>query len=111
MMTVPFFCPESVLLPRNQNLRSIYVMLVAVAMFSLMDTAMKLLSAHYPAMQVTALRALSSLPPQQLRHAQRHQRIHSTADGIMPCGITCAFPVRVQTVPVQMVGLAWASST
>ena len=32
------------------------------AMFSLMDTAMKLLSAHYPAMQVTALRALSSLP-------------------------------------------------
>ena len=62
MMTVPFFCPESVLLPRNQNLRSIYVMLIAVAMFSLMDTAMKLLSAHYPAMQVTALRALSSLP-------------------------------------------------
>jgi drug/metabolite transporter (DMT)-like permease len=37
-------------------------MLVAVAMFSLMDTAMKLLSAHYPPMQVTALRALSSLP-------------------------------------------------
>nr|WP_315394881.1 DMT family transporter [uncultured Duganella sp.] len=37
-------------------------MLAAVAMFSFMDTAMKLLSAHYPAMQVTALRALSSLP-------------------------------------------------
>ena len=37
-------------------------MLIAVAMFSLMDTAMKLLSAHYPAMQVTALRSLSSLP-------------------------------------------------
>ncbi|MEB0140485.1 MULTISPECIES: DMT family transporter [unclassified Undibacterium] len=37
-------------------------MLIAVAMFSLMDMAMKLLSAHYPAMQVTALRALSSLP-------------------------------------------------
>ncbi|HEV7814991.1 MAG TPA: DMT family transporter [Janthinobacterium sp.] len=37
-------------------------MLAAVAMFSLMDTAMKLLSAHYPAMQVTALRALTSLP-------------------------------------------------
>ena len=37
-------------------------MLFAVAMFSLMDTAMKLLSATYPAMQVTALRALSSLP-------------------------------------------------
>jgi drug/metabolite transporter (DMT)-like permease len=37
-------------------------MLTAVAMFSFMDTSMKLLSAHYPAMQVTALRSLSSLP-------------------------------------------------
>ncbi|MES2901861.1 MAG: DMT family transporter [Pseudomonadota bacterium] len=37
-------------------------MLLAVAMFSLMDTAMKLLSEHYPAMQVAALRALVSLP-------------------------------------------------
>ncbi len=44
------------------NLRSIYAMLIAVAMFSLMDTAMKLLAATYPPMQVTALRALSSLP-------------------------------------------------
>ena len=46
----------------NGNLRSIYAMLIAVAMFSLMDTAMKLLSQHYPAVQVAALRALSSLP-------------------------------------------------
>ena len=46
----------------NGNLRSIYAMLIAAAVFSLMDTAMKLLSAHYPAMQVTALRALTSLP-------------------------------------------------
>lgn len=37
-------------------------MLIAVAMFSLMDTAMKILSATYPALQVTALRSLSSLP-------------------------------------------------
>jgi len=37
-------------------------MLIAVAMFSLMDMSMKILSARYPAMQVTALRALSSLP-------------------------------------------------
>jgi drug/metabolite transporter (DMT)-like permease len=44
------------------NLRSIYAMLIAVAMFSLMDTSMKLLSVRYPAMQVAALRALSSLP-------------------------------------------------
>jgi drug/metabolite transporter (DMT)-like permease len=44
------------------NLRSIRAMLIAVAMFSVMDTSMKLLSAHYPAMQVAALRCLSSLP-------------------------------------------------
>jgi drug/metabolite transporter (DMT)-like permease len=44
------------------NLRSIYAMLVAVVMFSLMDTTMKLLAAHFPAMQVAALRCLSSLP-------------------------------------------------
>ncbi|MEH6435347.1 DMT family transporter [Massilia sp. DD77] len=37
-------------------------MLLAVFMFALMDTAMKLLSARYPAIQVAALRALSSLP-------------------------------------------------
>jgi drug/metabolite transporter (DMT)-like permease len=47
---------------RSENMRSIYAMLVAVAMFSLMDTAMKLLTAQFPAMQVAALRALSSLP-------------------------------------------------
>jgi drug/metabolite transporter (DMT)-like permease len=44
------------------NLRSIYAMLAAVLMFSIMDTAMKLLAAHYPALQVAALRSLSSLP-------------------------------------------------
>ena len=44
------------------NLRSIYAMLAAVVFFSMMDTCMKLLSAHYPALQVAALRSLSSLP-------------------------------------------------
>jgi drug/metabolite transporter (DMT)-like permease len=38
------------------------MMLIAVVMFSLMDTSMKLLSADYPAMQVASLRALASLP-------------------------------------------------
>lgn len=47
---------------RSGNLRSIYAMLIAVVMFSLMDVAMKLLSEHFPAMQVAALRALVSLP-------------------------------------------------
>ncbi len=48
--------------PPHGQLRSIYAMLLAVAMFSLMDMAMKLLSAYYPAMQVAALRGLVSLP-------------------------------------------------
>ena len=44
------------------NLRSIVAMLLAVGCFSLMDTVLKLLVAHYPAMQVAALRGLSALP-------------------------------------------------
>ena len=44
------------------NLRSIQAMLVAVVLFSIMDTTMKLLAAQYPPMQVVALRALASLP-------------------------------------------------
>ena len=44
------------------NLRGIAAMLLAAASFSLMDTGLKLLSAHYPPIQVAALRALASLP-------------------------------------------------
>jgi drug/metabolite transporter (DMT)-like permease len=44
------------------NLRSIYAMLLAVATFSVMDTMMKLLAAHFPPIQVAALRGLASLP-------------------------------------------------
>ena len=44
------------------NLRSIQAMLVAVVLFSVMDTTMKLLAQEFPAMQVAALRSLSSLP-------------------------------------------------
>ncbi len=46
----------------RKNLRGIVAMLLAAALFSLMDTGLKLLSPHYPALQVAALRALSSLP-------------------------------------------------
>jgi len=44
------------------NVRSIQAMLVAVVLFSVMDTTMKLLAQQFPAMQVAALRSLSSLP-------------------------------------------------
>lgn len=45
-----------------ENLRGMVAMLFAVAMFSVMDTTMKLLAAHYPAIQVAALRSLVALP-------------------------------------------------
>lgn len=47
---------------RRPQLTGIVAMLLAVALFSVMDTGLKLLSAHYPALQVAALRAMSSLP-------------------------------------------------
>lgn len=46
----------------RKNVRGILGMLLAAALFSLMDTGLKLLSPHYPSMQVAALRAMSSLP-------------------------------------------------
>lgn len=46
----------------SSNLRGIAFMLGAVIAFSLMDVSLKLLSPHYPAMQVAALRGLTSLP-------------------------------------------------
>ncbi len=47
---------------RRPQLTGIVAMLAAVALFSVMDTGLKLLAAHYPALQVAALRAMSSLP-------------------------------------------------
>lgn len=47
---------------RAVYLRSVIAMVTAVALFSFMDSFLKLLSAHYPPMQVAALRGMSSLP-------------------------------------------------
>lgn len=44
------------------NLRGILAMLAAVGCFSLMDALLKQLSAHYPAVQVAALRGWAALP-------------------------------------------------
>jgi len=46
----------------NEKLAGMAAMLVGVAAFSLMDAGLKLLSAHYPAVQVAALRGLAALP-------------------------------------------------
>lgn len=47
---------------RSSNLSGILAMLAAIGLFSLMDACLKTLSPHYPAMQVAAMRGLSSLP-------------------------------------------------
>ena len=47
---------------RTRRARAIGMMLAAVALFALMDSLLKMLSAHYPSMQVAALRGASSLP-------------------------------------------------
>ena len=44
------------------NLRGILAMVAAVGFFSLMDALLKTLSAHYPPLQVAALRGCSALP-------------------------------------------------
>ena len=46
----------------NRNLPGIVAMVTGAALFSAMDAGLKLLSPHYPALQVTSLRSLASLP-------------------------------------------------
>jgi len=46
----------------SENLRGIVSMLLAVAVFSLMDAQLKLLAGHYGPMQVAFLRGVASLP-------------------------------------------------
>jgi drug/metabolite transporter (DMT)-like permease len=46
----------------GRSLKAIVFMLAAVAAFSGMDTLLKLLSTHYPPMEVVALRGASSVP-------------------------------------------------
>jgi drug/metabolite transporter (DMT)-like permease len=47
---------------RRANLKAGAIMLLAVLSFAVMDACLKVLAGAYPAMQVTALRALGSLP-------------------------------------------------
>jgi len=47
---------------RSHYLRTVSAVLLADLLFSVMDMELKFLAAHYPAMQVAALRGLTSLP-------------------------------------------------
>jgi drug/metabolite transporter (DMT)-like permease len=46
----------------SEHIRGILSMLLAVALFSVMDAQLKLLAAHYEPLQVSCLRGLTSLP-------------------------------------------------
>lgn len=46
----------------NANSRGVLAMFIAVAAFSFMDALLKLFAAHYPPLQVTAIRGAASLP-------------------------------------------------
>lgn len=48
--------------PASAHPRAMLYMLIAVALFALMDAGLKLLAPHYPAMQVAMLRGASALP-------------------------------------------------
>ena len=58
----PTTAPARPALAAPENLRGIVAMVVAVGFFSMMDALLKTLSAHYPAMQVAALRGGAALP-------------------------------------------------
>lgn len=47
---------------QSDNLRGIVLMLLSMAVLSVMDAIMKELTAHYPSLQIAALRGLVSLP-------------------------------------------------
>ena len=49
-------------LPERHRSRAVLAMLLAVALFSLMDAGLKGLAAHYPPFQVAALRGAASFP-------------------------------------------------
>jgi drug/metabolite transporter (DMT)-like permease len=46
----------------DQTMRGVVAILLAMGSFSLMDVSLKVLSAHYPPLQVAALRGLTALP-------------------------------------------------
>ena len=46
----------------HENLKGVSVMMVGVAAFALMDACLKLLSPHYPPLEIASLRGISTLP-------------------------------------------------
>lgn len=95
-------------LPFSSNLRGILFMLGAVATFSVMDVCLKLLTPHYPAMQIAALRGLTSLPLVLLWIAlsggfrqvvTRRWRLHLLR-GVLAVAMLAAFAFALRDLPL-----------
>ncbi|HQV71985.1 MAG: DMT family transporter [Dokdonella sp.] len=95
-------------LPLSSNLRGILFMLGAVATFSVMDVCLKLLTPHYPAVQVAALRGLTSLPLVLLWVAlsggfrqvvTRRWRLHLLR-GVLAVAMLAAFAFALRELPL-----------
>jgi drug/metabolite transporter (DMT)-like permease len=92
----------------DKNRRGIAAMLMSAGFFSFMDTGLKLLSPHYPAIQVAALRCLVSLPLIVIYVAWRggfrgilriRWALHLVR-GAVGIGVLAAFTVGVRRVPL-----------
>ncbi len=93
---------------QTSNLRGIAFMLGAVAAFSLMDVSLKLLSPDYPAMQIAALRGLTSLPLVLVwimtsggfrQILTRHWRLHLLR-GVLSVVMLSAFAFALRDLPL-----------
>ena len=101
--------PSSVMTAaRTDNLRGMLSMLLAVAVFSMMDAALKALAPHYPPMQVAAMRGWSSLPlitlwvlvdggPRQLLRVRWPLHI---LRGLLSIVMLAAFAFALRTLPL-----------
>jgi drug/metabolite transporter (DMT)-like permease len=94
---------------RSHATRAALTMLAAVGLFALMDAGLKLLSAHYPPFQVTALRGAASLPfvlawalwsggARVLRPVRWSLHLLRGAIGI---GMMAAFAYAIRTLPLS----------
>jgi drug/metabolite transporter (DMT)-like permease len=95
--------------PMSGNVRSILAMLVAMLFFALMDAVLKQLTAHYPVMQIAALRGLTALPLVFVYIALR-QRWHTVwrirwplhlVRGVMGVAMIALFTAAVRDLPLS----------
>lgn len=94
---------------RADNLRGIFMMVIAVGAFALMDAALKQLTPHYPATQVAALRGYASLPVviiwaavlgPRARLFQVRWSLH-VLRGVIGIGMLASFAFGLRTLPLS----------